>query len=146
MTTNEETSEIKNIIERAIEQNPQNSEIIKAFAPIITRQRQLAEQIFFKELDCSLIDKEKLKAGVPVSNQIDLFLPEDPLKEMALSLATAVKEGMPNLPKISIKFPALIQEGKINPRISLSAPVMAKRMSLADWPKNCRYPHPMLHF
>jgi FdhE protein len=115
MTINNEISEIKNIIERALEQNSENREIIKAFAPIITKQRQLFQQISLKKLDCSLIDKEKLKAGVPVSRQINLFLPEDSLKEIALSLASAVKDGMPKLSENIDKISGLIQEGKINP-------------------------------
>jgi len=44
MTTNEEATAIKNIITRAVEQNPQNSEILKAFEPIIIMQRHLAAQ------------------------------------------------------------------------------------------------------
>lgn len=126
MTTNQETFEMKNIIERAIEQNPENREIIKAFAPTITRQRQLVEEISLKKLDCSLIDKEKLKAGVPVGNQIDLILPEDPLKDVALLLATAVKEGMPNIAESIDKISTLIQEGKINPFDFFKAPVNGK--------------------
>jgi len=116
MTTNEETSNLHEIIMRAVEQNPQNSEILKAFEPIIARQRQLAAQSFFKSLDCSLIDKEKLKAGVPVSRQINLFLPEDSLKEIAISLAFAVKEGMPQLAENIDQISGLIKEGKINPK------------------------------
>jgi FdhE protein len=115
MTTANESSEIKNIINRALEQNPENKEVIKAFAPIIINQRQLAEQPFLKKLDYSLIDKEKLRAGVPVSSQISLFLPDDSLKEIALSLALAVKEGMPKLAENIDKISALIQEDKINP-------------------------------
>ena len=127
MTTTNESSEIKNIITRAMEQNPENSEIIKAFAPIIIKQRQLAEQISLKKLDCSLIDKEKLKAGVPVSSQIDLFLPEDSLKEIALSLASAVKEGMPKIAESIDKISALIQEGKINPADYFQEPADGER-------------------
>lgn len=115
MTKTKETSEIKNIIDRALQQNPENKEIIKAFAPIIIMQRQLARQSSLKKIDCSLIDKEKLKAGVPVINQINLFLPEEPLKEVALSIASAIKEGMPKLAENIDKISALIQEGKINP-------------------------------
>ncbi|MFA5323600.1 MAG: formate dehydrogenase accessory protein FdhE [Smithella sp.] len=115
MKTNEETTAIKDIILRALEQNPQNSEIIKAFEPIIIMQRQLAAMSSSKMLDCSLIDKEKLKAGVPVSRQINLFLPEDSLKEIAISLASAVKEGMPQLSENIDQISGLIQEGKINP-------------------------------
>ena len=116
MKANEAASEIKNIIERATEQNPQNSEIIKAFGPIITKQRQLAEQPSLEKLDCSLIDKDKLKAGVPVSRQINLFIPEDSWKEIAISLASAVKEGMPQLAENINQISSLIQEGRVNPK------------------------------
>jgi FdhE protein len=115
MTTNEETSKFHEIIARAVEQNPQSSEILKAFEPIIAGQRQLAAQSSFQMLDCSLIDKEKLKAGVPVSRQINLFLPEDSLKEIAIFLASAVKEGMPQLTENIDQISGLIKEGKINP-------------------------------
>lgn len=116
MTTNDEAFEIKNIIERAVEQNPQSGAIIKAFEPIIIRQRELTQQPSFKPLNCSLIDKKKLKAGVPVSRQIDLFLPEDSLKEIAISLASAVKEGMPQLAENIDQISGLIKEGRINPK------------------------------
>ncbi|PKN06293.1 MAG: hypothetical protein CVU72_05220 [Deltaproteobacteria bacterium HGW-Deltaproteobacteria-7] len=122
MTLNEETSGVNDIIERAIEQNPQNREIIKAFGPIIIRQRQLASQSSSQSLDCSLIDKEKLKAGVPVSHQMNLFLPEDSLKEIALSIAEAVKEGMPQLKESIDLVSSLIQKGKINPADYFKAP------------------------
>jgi FdhE protein len=123
MTTTHESSEIKNIIDRALEQNPENREVIKAFAPIVTRQRQLLEEISLKEPECSLIDKNKLKAGVPISSQIDLILPEDPLKEVAMFMVAAVKEGMPNIAESIDKISALIQEGKINPFDFFKAPV-----------------------
>jgi FdhE protein len=116
MTTNDKAFEIKNIMERAVEQNPHNSEILKAFEPIIVQQRQLAAISSFKTLDSSLIDKEKLKAGVPVSRQINLFLPEDSFKKIAISLASAVKEGMPQLAENIDQISSLIQEGKIDPK------------------------------
>ena len=115
MATNEEATAIKDIIIRAVEQNPQNSEIIKAFEPVILMQRRLAAQSSSGRLDCSLIDKEKLKAGVPVISQIRLFLPEEAFKEITLSMASAVKEGMPQLAESIDKISGLIQDGKINP-------------------------------
>ena len=138
MTTNDETSEIKNIIERAVEQNPQSSEILKAFEPIITRQRQLAAQSSFKRLDCSLIDKEKLKAGVPVSRQINLFLPEDSLKEIALSMASAVKEGMPQLAENIDQISDLIQEGKINPADYFKVSPDGENKATDGWAKDLK--------
>jgi FdhE protein len=136
MTINYETSEMKNIIERALEQNPQSSEIIKAFGPIITLQRQLARQSFTKKLDCSLVDKEKLRAGVPVSRQIELFLPDDSLKEIALSIASAVKEGIPQLTESINLISGLIQEGKIDPLDYFKSSSNSENMAVDGWSKN----------
>ncbi len=136
MTTNYESSEMKNIIERALEQNPQSSEIIRAFAPVITRQRQLAEQPFANKLDCSRIDKEKLKAGVPVSRQIDLILEEDSLKEIALSMASAVKEGLPKLTESIDLISGLIQEGKIDPLDYFRLSSNGENKAADGWSKN----------
>jgi FdhE protein len=133
MTTNDEVSEIKNIIERAVEQNPQSGEILKSFEPIIARQRQLAAQSSLKSLECSLIDKEKLKAGVPVSRQINLFLPEDSWKEIAISLASAVKEGMPQLEKNIDQISGLIKEGKINPKDYFKVSADGENKAAAGW-------------
>jgi FdhE protein len=137
MTTNDEATAIKNIITRAVEQNPQNSEIIKAFEPIIIKQRELAEMSSSQKLDCLLIDKEKLKAGVPVSRQINLFLPEDSLKEITLSMATAVKEGMPKLSENIDKISGLIQEDKIKSADYFKALIDDNKAS-DDWGKNLK--------
>jgi FdhE protein len=133
MTTNDEASEIKHIIERAVEQNPQSGEILKAFEPIIVRQRQLAAKSSFQMLDCSFIDKEKLKAGVPVSRQINLFLPEDSLKEIAISLASAVKEGMPQLTENIDQISGLIKEGKINPKDYFNVAPDGENKATDEW-------------
>ena len=138
MTTNEEATAIKNIITRAVEQNPQNREIIKAFEPIIIKQRELAEMSSSQKLDCSLIDKEKLRAGVPVSRQINLFLPEDSLKEITLSMASAVKEGMPKLSENIDKISGLIQESKINPADYFKALTDDKNKAADDWIKDLK--------
>jgi FdhE protein len=137
MTTNEEATAIKNIITRAVEQNPQNSEILKAFEPIIIMQRHLAAQSSSKSLDYSLIDKEKLRAGVPVSRQIKLFLPEDSLKEIAILMATAVKEGMPQLTENIDMISGLIQEDKLKPADYFKA-FMDDNKAADDWGKNLK--------
>lgn len=135
MATNEELTEIKNIIARAVEQNPENSKIIKAFAPVIIKQRQLAAQSSLKKLDCSLIDKEKLKAGVPASRQINLFMPEDSLKEITLAMANAVKEGMPQLSENIDKISTLIGEGKINPADYFKSAADGENKAAGSWAK-----------
>lgn len=115
MTLTSKPAEIKNIIDRALERNSENKAIIEAFAPIIIKQREWAAQSSLQKLDCSLIDKGKLKAGVPVIRQISLLLADDSLKEISLSLAAAIKEGMPKLTESIDKISDLIKEGKINP-------------------------------
>jgi len=136
MATTQESSEMKNIIERALEQNPQSSEIIKAFSPVIIRQRQLTEQHFANKLDCSRIDKEKLKAGVPVIRQIELFLPDDSLKEIALSIASAVKEGLPQLTENMDLISDMIQEGKIDPLDYFKSSQDGQNKAADGWSKN----------
>ncbi|MGV8057265.1 MAG: formate dehydrogenase accessory protein FdhE [Smithellaceae bacterium] len=101
------------IIERAIEQNPQSSELLKSFGPVIAKQRQLTAAIKLTKLDYAVIDQEKLKAGVPVSQQINLFSPDDPFTEIALSLSEAVQEGMPSLKEGFDRLSNLIAKGKL---------------------------------
>lgn len=108
-----EISVMDQIIDRAIEQNPHASELLKAFGPVIARQRQLTDNIALPELDYSVIDREKLRAGVSVIRQISLFTAADPFSEIALSLSAAVKEGMPALADEFDRLSDLIAKGKL---------------------------------
>ena len=113
MSNNPETSVMDQIIDRAIEQNPHSSNLLKAFGPILTRQRQLSASIAMPKMDYSCIDRGKLYAGVSVIQQMKLFSPNDPVNEIALSLASAVKEGMPKLAAEMDRLSELIQKGKL---------------------------------
>lgn len=113
MSKSQETSVMDQIIDRALEQNPHSSELLKAFGPVIARQRQLASSIALPKLDYSSLDRDKLQAGVSVISQISLFSPSDPLPEIALSLAAAVKEGMPTLAEGLDRLCDLISRGKL---------------------------------
>ncbi|MFA5286487.1 MAG: formate dehydrogenase accessory protein FdhE [Smithellaceae bacterium] len=113
MSSNIETSVMDQILDRAIEQNPQSKELLKAFGPIIARQRQLVNSINLPKLDYSSIDKVKLRAGVSVIEQINLFAPDDPLTEIALSLTEAVKEALPKLAGELDRLSDLIQKDKL---------------------------------
>jgi FdhE protein len=113
MSGNTETSVMDQIIDRAVEQNPHSKELLKAFGPIIARQRQLVNSINLPKLDYSSIDKVKLRAGVSVIEQINLFAPDDPLTEIALSLTEAVKEALPKLAGELDRLSDLIQKDKL---------------------------------
>lgn len=111
--SNTQTSVMEQIIDRAMEQNPHSIELLKAFGPIITRQRQLSNSIILPQLDYTAIDREKLRAGVSVIQQFSLFSPDDPLKEIALSLTQAVKTGMPQLAQEMDRLAELIAADKL---------------------------------
>jgi FdhE protein len=108
-----DASGISQIIENAIEQNPHASELLKAFRPVIVRQRQLAKAAMLTPADYSRVDKEKLKAGIPVIRQADFLDDTDDIKQIVLQLAEGLKEGMPALTEGIDRFCTLAQEGKI---------------------------------
>jgi FdhE protein len=117
MLNSQKESDIDQIIDRAIEQNPHSKDILKAFQPIIAKQTNLVASAEFKKLDYSAIDQEKLKAGVPVIKQLNLFSPEQSelLKKIVLALACAVKDGLPAMAEGIDKLAGLIQKDKLNP-------------------------------
>lgn len=104
---------ISQIIENAIEQNPHAGELLRAFKPVIVRQRQLAKAAMLMPADYSRVDKEKLKAGIPIIRQADFLDEVDDIKQIILPLAEALKEGMPAVTEGIDRFCTLAQEGKI---------------------------------
>lgn len=108
-----DASGISQIIENAIEQNPYAGELLKAFKPVIVRQRQLAKAAMLMPADYSRVDKEKLKAGIPIIRQADFLDEADDIKQIILPLAEALKEGMPAVTEGVDRFCTLAQEGKI---------------------------------
>lgn len=113
-SSNSKTAVMDQIIERAIEQNPHSRELLKAFGPVMTKQRELSESVILPPLDYSAIDREKLHAGVSVIRQISLFSPDDPLTGIAMSLIAAVKEGMPALAEGLERLSDLISQNKLH--------------------------------
>jgi len=113
-TSNTETRVMDQIIGRAIEQNPHASELLKAFGPIINRQRALTGAIALPKVDYSSVNKEKLRAGVSVIQQINLFSPREPFKEVALCLSETVKKGMPALSSEMDRLSDLIAKDKLH--------------------------------
>lgn len=134
--SSKDASAIEQIFERAIDQNPHASEILKAFKPVITRQRQLAALAKLRKIDCSTIDKEKLKAGVPVIRQIDLLGADEDLKQITLDMAAAVKEGMPTLGDGLDRFCELIRNDKIVPADYFNAHGDGENKTVQQWGKD----------
>ena len=136
--SSKDASAIEQIFERAIDQNPHASEILKAFKPVITRQRQLAALAKLRKIDCSTIDKEKLKAGVPVIRQIVLLGADEDLKQITLDMAAAVKEGMPTLGDGLDRFCELIRNDKIVPADYFNAHGDGENKTVQQWGKDLK--------
>lgn len=138
MSSNVETSVMDQILDRAIEQNPHSSELLKAFGLIIARQRQLTASIDLPKLDYSNIDKGKLKAGVPIIQQINLFSSADPFKEIALSLISVVKEGMPTLAAELERLSDLISKDKLRLADYFESHTSGENKSIDSWQNNLK--------
>jgi FdhE protein len=141
MSSNYKTSGINQIIARAVEQNPHSKDILKAFGPIVARQRCLSSTGTAAKMDFSSINQEKLKAGVPVIQQISLFSPEEPLQEIISSLAAAVREGMPALAEDLDQFSELIQKDKLNPSDYFKEYLDRKNSVMDRWAEKLQTPN-----
>ena len=124
---------ISQIIDYAMEQSPHAAQLLKAFKPVITRQRQLADMAILAPADYSRVDKEKLKAGIPVIRQADLMCENDDLQQITLSLAEAVKEGLPALAEGLDRFCALAREGKIRLTDYFKTPAKGEAAAIDRW-------------
>jgi len=136
MSNVNEESLMDQIIDRAIEQNPHSSELLKAFGPIIKKQRQLTDSIILPKLDYTSVNKEKLRAGVSVIRQMSLFSPEDPLTEIALSLISAMKEGMPKLAEEVDRLSDLISQGKLHLADYFEVQASDENKTMEGWENN----------
>jgi len=144
--SSQSASDIPAIIDRAIEQNPHAENLLRAFGPIILRERELAAGLALPPLDVSQIDRERLKAGVPVNRQIDLFPSGNDWKAVALALAAAIGEGLPSLAGEMNRLSEWIAAGKIRPAdfFSSAAPASdgtggAAQKNLAVSPSNISF-------
>ncbi len=133
MISSNSALDMDQIINRAVEQNPHSTELIKAFEPVIKKQRHLTDSMKLPKLDYSSIDREKLRAGVSVIQQLSLFSPDDPFTEIALSLASTIKEGMPKLAQEVDRLSELILKGKLNLADYFSAHPGEENKAMERW-------------
>lgn len=142
----EERTGIAQIFERAIEQNPQNVELLRAFQPIVETQRSLALAPVSSALDLVSVDREKLKAGVPVIRQISLFSPEPHWKETAGLLVAAIKTGLPSIAEEIDNVFLFIQTDRLALFEYLQAPPEKGKELFERWVKELEVPPGPLSF
>ncbi len=116
-----EIKDIEKIINRATEQSPHTKVILKSFEPIIIAQKKLARETFFENIDFSLIDKEKLKKGIPVNKQMRLLTGGTSFANIVIALASSIGHGMPSLAKEMDNFCDLVINQKINLNVWINA-------------------------
>lgn len=136
MISSPAASDVGQILDRAVEQNPHATELLKAFGPIVERQRQLTDASPLMAIDYSGVDKEKLKAGVPVIQQILILQANEDLKQITLSLAKAVMEGLPGLAESMARICDLIHSGKMDPADYFKASAELQDSAVDVWRKN----------
>lgn len=136
MISSSTASDVGQIVDRAVEQNPHATELLKAFGPIIERQRQLINTSPLAPIDFSGVAKEKLKAGMPVIQQIQILPANEDLKQMTLALADAVAEGLPGLTENMERLCDLIRSGKMEPADYFKSFPEAQDSTVEVWRKN----------
>ncbi|NLN38505.1 MAG: formate dehydrogenase accessory protein FdhE [Smithella sp.] len=115
MISGSTTYDISQILDRAFEQYQHAGDLLKKIGSVIARQRQLAQDAPLAPLNNLRIDKEKLKSGVSVIQQISLLGDREDLKHITLVLAKVVKEVLPDLGEDLDHLSELIQKGRLVP-------------------------------
>jgi FdhE protein len=101
------------IMDRAIEKNPHNRDIINAFSPILIKRNKIMERIKLEKIKSFHFDEMKFRQGVPVIRQESLFRKDDPWKDIFLEIMRSVKETFPNLQKDWERLESAVSNGTI---------------------------------
>jgi FdhE protein len=99
MTTieNERVDALRSVIDREIEKNPHNRELLCAFRPLLIGRIRLLESIKLGKIELTAIDKTLFQSGVPLIRQQRLLSPDDPWEETAACLVPILKDGFPGI-------------------------------------------------
>ncbi|MFH1080105.1 MAG: formate dehydrogenase accessory protein FdhE [Pseudomonadota bacterium] len=94
---NDRVETLQGVMDREIEKNPHNRELINAFRPVMIAKARLLEKMTLKKADLSAVDEIRFQGGVPLIRQQQLLSPEDPWEEMAAGIIPAMKKGFPGI-------------------------------------------------
>lgn len=79
-----------------VEQKPHTGVLLNAFHPLFIEKIHLLQLMQGKKKTFPL-DTLRFQGGIALSRQFQLFLPDDPWKEIATSVARAIAQGFPAL-------------------------------------------------
>ena len=94
---NDRVDALRSILDREIEKNPHNRELIESFRPLLIARARLLEKIKLEKAVLSAMDKTRFESGVPLIRQQQLLSPEDPWEKMTSCMIPALKEGFPGI-------------------------------------------------
>jgi len=113
---------LEKMIDSAMKNYPHSRDILESFKPVLLEKARLVDGMESKT-DLSLsLDETRFKEGVPLGEQNSLFYPDDPFKDIALSLIPAMIKGFPNLRPDLERLKGLIKKDAFDVRKYLDAP------------------------
>jgi len=94
---NDRVETLQRVIDREIEKNPHNRELINAFRPVMIVRARLLEKVKLNQTAPASFDEIRFQEGVPLIRQQQLLSPQDPWEDMAAGMIPAMKEGFPGI-------------------------------------------------
>jgi len=129
----EKSARIDRQIGEAMEKYPHSQNILRAFREILLERNRLVEDNACMGVDLSRVDRIRLQAGVSVSRQAALFHPDEPWKQMALSVIPSVRSGLPSLAEDLSKIEEGVRGGSLEPRDYFPAFPELDEQILENW-------------
>ncbi len=116
MKTATNRKKLEKILDTALANYPHSHGIIEPFRPVLLEKARLVEGMESKTDTSMNLDEIRFKAGVPLSIQNSLFFPDDPWKDISLSLIPAIIKGFPALRPDLERLKGLIKKGLLDLR------------------------------
>ncbi len=121
---------------------PYSKDIFGAFKPILAARRRLIEKLAFGNVESPQVDERGFRGGVPLIRQWNLFLPDDPWREIAEGLIPAILEGLPRLREDLDRVLVRLRGNEISPFASLQRYVDTGDDVVQEWAAACRVQTP----
>jgi FdhE protein len=127
-----ETHALNQDMDQIIEQKPYIKPILEAFRPIILANNRLLAKMKPNSKTFA-VDEVKYLGGIPLIRQCQLFLPDDPWRDMALAVSGAIREGFPHLAGDMEQLAEQTRRGLVDPYDYFRSPADPDQKQLETW-------------
>ncbi len=114
MKTATDIKKLQKIIDTSLAHYPHSHDIIESFKPVLLEKARLVAGMESKVSAPMNLDEVQFAEGVPLGVQNSLFFPDDPWKDISLSLIPAIIKGFPALRPDLERLKGLIKKGLLN--------------------------------